>query len=56
MDHKTRPHLYLVKPPKEADKASNVVRLRRPVDCSAFAVLYATGGAVRAHDPAALDT
>ena len=56
MDHKTPPHLYLVKPPKEAPKASGVVSLRRPVDCSPFAVLYACGGAVRAHDPAALDT
>lgn len=56
MDPKAKPHLYLVKPPKEAEKASSVVSLRRPVDCSPFAVLYACGGALRAYDPARLDT
>ena len=56
MDNKTKPILHLVKPPKEVAATSNVVQLRRPIDCSAFAVLYACGGAVRAHDPAALDT
>lgn len=56
MDPRPKPHLYLVKSPKDADKAPPVACLPRPVDCSAFAVLYACGGAVRAYDPAALDT
>ncbi len=56
MDTKEKSHLYLVKTPPEPPRASNVLRLRRPVDCSPFAVLYACGGAVCAHDPARLDT
>lgn len=56
MDTKTPFRLYLVQPPKEAPEPSNVARLPRPVDCSPFATLYACGGAVRAHDPARLDT
>ncbi len=56
MDPRPKFRLYLVKSPKEAPRVSNVVRLRRPIDCSPYAVLYACGGAVRAHDPAALDT
>lgn len=51
----TIPHLYLVKDPS-APKPSKVVRLPIPADCSPFAVLYACGGALRAYDPAALDT
>ena len=56
MDPERKPYLYLVKTPPKAPSPSKVVVLRRPVDCSPFAVLYACGGAVRAYDPATLDT